>query len=251
MKVKQVVGEHTKGMRAKKYARKPINTIAPKKPEQPRAVEKKDGVSEDLGSMTNTSGKIIANDGKTITVAMPDGTQIQKPITPDTMATDQQGKPVVNLATQPTAGGVQPQQSPQDMFAKGKDISINTGKPIEEAPDTPYYVDNSSGTPMAKTSPRPTAIVASKLWTALTPDIIARAGQQGFRLVTLQLPGPGSKPVQGLEGGDQKLGSKIIVSPNDYASLSGTRNTAVTKDPLAPLRESDAELARMKQIAGL
>ncbi len=129
MKVKQIVGEHTKGMRAKKYARKPVNTIAPKKPEAPKNQEQ---ANEDLGSMTNTSGKVIANDGKTITVAMPDGTQIQKPITPDTMATDQQGKPVVNLATQPTAGAVQPQQSPQDMFAKGKDITVNTGKPVEE-----------------------------------------------------------------------------------------------------------------------
>ena len=33
MKVKQVVGEHKKGFRAKKYASKPKNTIAPKKPE--------------------------------------------------------------------------------------------------------------------------------------------------------------------------------------------------------------------------
>jgi len=33
MKVKQIVGEHKKGFRAKKYASKPKNTIAPKKPE--------------------------------------------------------------------------------------------------------------------------------------------------------------------------------------------------------------------------
>lgn len=131
MKVNQIVGEHKKGMRAKKYARKPFNTIGPKKPEPPKAPDETT-VGEDLGSMTNTSGKVIANDGKTITVAMPDGTQIQKPITPDTMATDPQGKPVVNLATQQTMGATQPQQSPQDMFAKGKDITVNTGKPIEE-----------------------------------------------------------------------------------------------------------------------
>lgn len=35
MKVNQIVGEHKKGMRAKIYARKPINAIGPKKPEQP------------------------------------------------------------------------------------------------------------------------------------------------------------------------------------------------------------------------
>lgn len=33
MKIKQIVGEHKKGFRAKKYAKKPQNTIAPKKPE--------------------------------------------------------------------------------------------------------------------------------------------------------------------------------------------------------------------------
>lgn len=33
MKINQIVGEHKKGFRAKKYAKKPTNTIAPKKPE--------------------------------------------------------------------------------------------------------------------------------------------------------------------------------------------------------------------------
>jgi hypothetical protein len=45
MKVNQVVGEHAKGMRAKKYARKPTGTIAPKKPEAPKASDKQ-GVAE-------------------------------------------------------------------------------------------------------------------------------------------------------------------------------------------------------------
>ena len=210
MKVNQIVREHTKGMRAKKYARKPINTIAPKKPEGPKPAEQKkpvnegaidklfgqwinsedapydddsgdynavydkavrflngrvdpkyidnfanalvshfhgeddlepmdvgdalDEVGEDIASMTGTSGKVIANDGKTITVAMPDGTQIQKPIGPNMLATDPQGKPVVNLNTQQpgSPAPTQPQQNPQDMFAKGKDITVNTGKPVEE-----------------------------------------------------------------------------------------------------------------------
>lgn len=48
MKVNQVVGEHAKGMRAKKYARKPVNPVAPKKPEgtkkavAPQSAEKVD-----------------------------------------------------------------------------------------------------------------------------------------------------------------------------------------------------------------
>lgn len=35
MKIHHIVGEHKKGVRAKKYNKKPINTIGPKKPEQP------------------------------------------------------------------------------------------------------------------------------------------------------------------------------------------------------------------------
>lgn len=48
MKVNQVVSEHAKGMRAKKYARKPVNPVAPKKPEgtkkatAPKSAEKVD-----------------------------------------------------------------------------------------------------------------------------------------------------------------------------------------------------------------
>lgn len=104
---------------------------------------------------------------------------------------------------------------------------------------TAYKVDNSSGTPMALSSPKPTAIVASKLWQALTPEIIAKASAQGFRPVYLSLGGPGNT-VQGLEGGDQKLGSKIIVSPNDHAKLMGTRTP-----------KESVELDAIRKLSGL
>lgn len=90
---------------------------------------------------------------------------------------------------------------------------------IAEATDgpVPYFVDVSSGKPMARTGGSgPTAIVASTKWPAITPEIIARAEPQGFRLVRLQYNG---QLVQGLEGGDMKLGSKILVSAGDYAKL--------------------------------
>lgn len=87
---------------------------------------------------------------------------------------------------------------------------------ITEASEVPYFVDVSSGKPMAKTGAGMTAIVASKLWTAVTPDVIARAEAQGFRRVMLQ---HNNRQFMGLEGGDMKLGSKIIVAPSDYATL--------------------------------
>jgi hypothetical protein len=48
-----------------------------------------------------------------------------------------------------------------------------------------------------------------------------------------------SKQIPGLEGGDKTLGSKIIVAPTDFQSMS------------TPMRESDDELARWKSIAGV
>lgn len=113
------------------------------------------------------------------------------------------------------------------------------GAGIQEEPGSsvPYYVDMSSGKPMAKTGGRGlTQIVPSKLWTAITPEIEAKAESQGFRKVMLQHNG---KQILGLEGGDKTLGSKIIVAPTDFQSMS------------TPVRESDDELARWKNIAGL
>jgi hypothetical protein len=120
---------------------------------------------------------------------------------------------------------------------------VDASKTIEEDPGVPYYVDMSSGKPMAKTGGRGlTQIVPSKMWTALTPEIEAKASSQGFRKVMLQF---NNQKFAGLEGGDQKLGSKIIVAPADFQSMS---------TPAAPtMKESndDKLLDKMLTIAGL
>ena len=127
MKVKQIVGEHKKGFRAKKYAKKPVNTIAPKKPEA-NTIKPGDKVDED---MTATQGKIVANDGKTITVGLPDGTQIQKPIANALGKDPQTGAPVFNVATAQTPATMgQAQQDPAQATAAGQSISVNTGEPV-------------------------------------------------------------------------------------------------------------------------
>jgi hypothetical protein len=89
---------------------------------------------------------------------------------------------------------------------------------IDESSQVPYQV-KMGPTPMAITSPKPTAIVASKKWTAITPDIEAKATAQGFRKVMLKVNG---QLVPGLEGGDQVLGSKIIVAPSDFENMTRT-----------------------------
>jgi hypothetical protein len=129
MKVNQIVGEHKKGFRAKKYAKKPVNTIAPKKPEA-NTIKPGDKVDED---MTATQGKIIANDGKTITVGLPDGTQIQKPVANALGKDPQTGAPVFNVASAQTPATMgQAQQDPAQATAAGQSIAVNTGSPTEE-----------------------------------------------------------------------------------------------------------------------
>lgn len=112
-----------------KYTKKPQNTIAPKKPQQ-QAVKPGDKVDED---MTATQGKIVANDGKTITVGLPDGTQIQKPIANALGKDPQTGAPVFNVATaQSPATMGQAQTNPAQATAAGQQISVNTGAPVED-----------------------------------------------------------------------------------------------------------------------
>lgn len=196
MKIKQIVGEHKKGFRAKKYAKKPTNTIAPKKPEPikaqgpvgpgdvklnedvasihqelmnsnpqyaaeikaknlslirglgPEAQQHNQAVWQQIGMLQQkyapvqeadleetgafADAKIVANDGKTITVAMPDGTQIQKPMA-SALSKDEQGNDIFNLQTKTAAGApAQPELSPEQKFKAGADIQVNTGEPIEE-----------------------------------------------------------------------------------------------------------------------
>lgn len=134
------------------------------------------------------------------------------------------------------------------MGANIKDMSTSEGS------ETTYFVDASSGTPMAKTSPKPTAIVPSKLWWELTPDVEAKASAQGFRKVMLQASG---KLIPGLEGGDQKLGSKIIVAPGDYQSLKAVKEGNIggdaTDDFIDDVVDHDFEKAqgRLKELAGM
>lgn len=126
MKVNQIVSEHKKGRRAIKYTKKPASTaIKPQGPVKP---------GQEVNEATLSTGKVVANDGKTITVAMPDGTQIQKPIT--AVAKDEQGKPVFNLVTPQvpgqTPGAPQAAQTPQQQYPMGSNMPVNTGEPMEE-----------------------------------------------------------------------------------------------------------------------
>jgi len=183
-------------------------------------------------------GKITKVDPATkkATLTKPDGTSME----------------VDSTALKPTPDGKMSMDTP--------DLKTGTAVVSTEAADVPYQVKQGPQ-PMAMTSPKPTAIVASKKWTAITPDIEAKATQQGFRKVMLKVNG---QMVPGLEGGDQAMGSKIIVAPSDFENMTRTGNAGTARRPMGvtsaektgigapPLRESDkALLDKMLTIAGL
>ena len=126
---------------------------------------------------------------------------------------DQRFKMAVETYCRETVGKL---SSVYETYRMKKLAGVDSG--IEESSEIPYQIKQGPE-PMAMTSPRPTAIVASKKWTAITPDIAAKAHSQGFRKVMLKVNG---QLVPGLEGGDQKLGSKIIVAPSDFENMTRT-----------------------------
>jgi hypothetical protein len=244
MKVKQIVDEHKKGFRAKKYAHKPKNTIAPKKPEPIKpvgTVKPGDEVKETAiaGQMVGKVSKVDPATGKV---------DVQSP-TGQTTTVD---------ATQITPGDT-PNKLSMQVPNVQPGMEVDAAKTIEENPEAPYYVDVSSGKPMAKTGGSGmTQIVPSKMWTAITPEIEAKAHSQGFRKVMLQM---NNKQYTGLEGGDQALGSKIIVAPSDFDALKagpqvnmrksmGVQSAEKTGIGAPPMRES-VELDAIKRLSGL
>lgn len=169
------------------------------------------------------------------------------------MVNPETNEPMLDLT--PDVAGAPQQGGEQNPLAAGAKLTVKT----DESPEVPYQV-KMGPQPMAMTSPSPTAIVASTKWTAITPEIEAKAEAQGFRKVMLKVNG---QMVPGLEGGDMKLGSKILVAPSDFQQMSvagagtmrrpmGVQSAEKTGIGAPPMKESDDILLdKMLTIAGL
>jgi hypothetical protein len=132
MKVKQIVDEHKKGVRAHKYTKKPVNpsAIHAKAKEKLQAIKPMEDMSSaPVAPGQDAQGTIVASDEKTVTVQMPDGTQIKKDLL-GAITQDAQGNDVFNMTTQPD-GQANPttQQTPQQRLAAGTKITINNQPP--------------------------------------------------------------------------------------------------------------------------
>jgi hypothetical protein len=284
MKVSQIVSEHKKGVRAMKYGKKTKSTVPVYGPEAKDAklkpVKPAGPVSEAVLKAFEPGKQAVISDpekGTDITLDLTkpqnmaalkpnDNGQLEYDPTPDMAAQGAQQqanplKPGAEITIKADEGG-DIGGDPTDQFIKDvtdAEFEKAQGREVDEALDTVYPVQLGPQ-PMAKTSPKPTAIVASKKWTAITPEIEEKAGQQGFRKVLLQF---GGKTVPGLEGGDQQLGSKIIVAPSDFESMTstgastmrrgmGVQSAERTGIGAPALREADDILLdKMLTIAGL
>lgn len=270
MKVNQIVSEHKKGVKAIKYGKKtkgavpvygPDSKDAKLKPVKPSGA----GQKIDEFDMTNSSAKVINNDGKTITFAMPDGTQIQKPITPNTLSADKTGKPVVNMmptaGTAPTMGAAPTQQSPEEIFGKGKDIAINTGEPIEEVGEQTV-----TGTTDFATIQRSINALSQEQKIALANQIAGKPSTIAPRVnpsVSGPAPGAQTNPAQfdpnindggtAYRPGEKEWAEKAAAQGNieNLAKFNAAADKAIGKPAPMSERKFKESLNAMLSIAGL
>ena len=193
MKVKQIVDEHKKGVRAHKYTKKPVNPSAV----HAKAKEKLQAIKpmEDMSSAPAVSGQegtIVASDDKSVTVQMPDGTQIKKDLL-GAITQDAQGNDVFNMTTHP-ASPTNPttQQTPQQRLQAGTKIAISNQAPQQTmgAPARPmgenlaisedggvYPVNTKTNPPtvMDNGNTSRSALGTTKSGEEITPELIARS----------------------------------------------------------------------------
>jgi hypothetical protein len=145
MKVNQIVGEHKKGVRAHKYTKKPVDhTVAhAKAKEKLQAIKPmEDMAPPQTANSQGTAGEgtIVASDEKSVTVQMPDGTQIKKDLLGG-VTTDANGNPVFQAGANPQQSGTAPtQQTPQQKLAAGTKIAVNT-QPQQQTMGSPATME--------------------------------------------------------------------------------------------------------------
>lgn len=288
MKVNQIVSEHKKGVRAMKYGKKTKGAVPVYGPDAKNVAKLKPVKPVGPGSKVDEAVLKAFDPGKQAVISDPDkGTDITLDLTkPQNMAAlkpNDQGQLEYDPTPDMAAQGAQ-QAPAENPLKPGAEIAIKADEAgdiggdatddfiddvvdhdferaqgreqgVDEESEVPYFV-KAGPQPMAMTTPKPTAIVGSTKWTAITPEIEAKASAQGFRKVMLKHNG---QLVPGLEGGDMKLGSKIIVAPSDFQAMSATGDASAMRRPMGVqsaektgLREADDILLdKMLTIAGL
>jgi hypothetical protein len=248
MKVNQIVSEHKKGVRAMKYATKTKGTVPVYGPDSKDAKLKPVKPTGTLGEEVapgTALGKIEKVDPTTkqATIKTTSGEEITQPLDTTAKVDDN------------TVAMAAPADNPQDLVGDNV-VAKETGdepvggdatdswvseidKPLyDEVGDKPYYVDMSSGKPMVKSGNGLTPVQPSKMWTQISPEVIAKATAQGFRQINISVNG---QILQGFEGG-----GKIIVSPTDFAAMSSVKEVQSpfpSRNPGTPAADAAAQAA--------
>jgi hypothetical protein len=265
MKVNQIVSEHKKGVRAMKYTTKTKGTVPVYGPDSKDAKlkpVKPVGTNEAIEVKPMPGASQISVDGKPIATTDAATAQVISQAAEKGQFSPTDGTDASKL---PEEGGEPVGGDPTDSWVDQvtQDTQLN-----DEIGDKPYYVDMSSGKPMIKSGNGLTPVQPSKMWTQISPEVIAKATSQGFRQINISVNG---QILQGFEGG-----GKVIVSPADFTAMSsvkeapspfpsrnpGTPAAAQASEPAKPVqsavypsrntvKEDDALLEKMRMIAGL
>ena len=245
MKIKQIVDEHKKGVRAHKYTKKTVNPSAV----HAKAKEKLQAIKpmEDMSSSTtgnDQEGTIVASDDKSITVQMPDGTQIKKDLL-GAITQDAQGNDVFNMTTQPgSPTNPTTQQTPQQRLAAGTKIAISNQAPQQTmgAPARPMAEElepsNSSNTVNAikkgaqlfASDGDPIEITSTRK--EVDQAYIADPANAGNRMGYVVFKG---KKYLALN-----TGHKWKIGPNAFAEITGIMHLPATRNP-APSVDSRSQ----------
>jgi hypothetical protein len=113
-------------------------------------------------------------------------------------------------ADKPGAFAMKP-ADPNQLKPGAEVIQATSEEYEEEGQETPYFVDMSSGKPMAKSGNGMTPIVGAK-WSQLTPEIQTKLDSAGYRTIKVQV---NHQIYNGFEGG-----GKIWLSAPDFQAIS-------------------------------
>ena len=132
MKVNQIVSEHKKGFRAKKYAMKPKNTIAPKKPEPikpqgPVGTDVKVKETQTVSNVNPTTGTEVTDDQTKVKTIIPP--EAQAALMPDP---NKPGELDLNTAALSTSSTSTATTNPNTPKVGAK---VNAIAPVKESAD--------------------------------------------------------------------------------------------------------------------
>lgn len=280
MKINQIVGEHKKGFRAKKYAKKPVNAIGPKKPaKKPEPITAQGPVGPGDQKVDETA-KITKSDQSGVEITADDGVKTTLPpekasaISPDPdnpneydlnlsavqqtkadpssgpkvgsnveikTAEDQSGVQVPEIPAMPDISGLQPGVR-QDL-GSGLFLTLNNNGTVEYVGGFGTFVYDKSGKALSYTSPVFNGY-------GHTVDLTTGAKTQNYNAGPLSVQKTtDAAGKQTSSDTSYNLGPATVRQQRD---ATGVKNTAYVPDgDTTHVVQESPELEAMLRIAGL